>query len=109
MAGSVAPRTIKQGSTELVYALVTEENGQDISGDTFQISHVLDAGKATQPGAWAAPLTNTQGDTLAERRLSKLVTGTLVNGARTKYRVFARITDAPEDIIVDCGTYTVLV
>lgn len=109
MAGSVAPRTIKQGSTELVYALVAEENGQDISIDTFQISHVPDAGKATQPGAWEAPLTDTQGDTLAERRLAKLITGVLVGGVRTKYRVFAKITDFPEDIIVDCGTYTILV
>jgi hypothetical protein len=109
VAGSVAPRTIKQGSTELVYALITEENGQDISIDTFQISHVPDAGKTTQPGTWETPLSNTQGDTLAERKLGKLVTGVLVGGVKTKYRVFARIADSPEDIFLDCGTYSILV
>lgn len=109
MAGSVAPRTIKQGSKELVFALITEENGLSISGDTFQISHVPDAGKETQPGTWEAPLASLQGDTTAERRLSKLITGTLIGGVKTKYRVFARITDSPEDIFVDCGTYSILV
>lgn len=111
MAGSVEPRTLKQDSKEWVVALVTEDNGQNISADTFKISHVPDTGKATQPGTWEDPdpAESGQGATTAERRLAKLITGTLVDGARTKYRVFAKITDVPEDIIVDCGTYTVLV
>lgn len=111
MAGSVEPRTLKQGSKEWVVALVTEENGQNISADTFKISHVPDVGKATQPGAWEDPdpAESGPGATTAERRLAKLITGTLINAARTKYRVFAKITDSPEDIIVDCGTYTILV
>lgn len=110
MAGSVAPRTLKQGSVELVFALIAEENGEDISADVFQISHVPDAGKATQPGTWESPdpTFSGPGATVAERRLAKLITATLINAARTKYRIFAKIADSPEAVIVDCGTYTVL-
>ena len=111
MAGSVEPRELKQGSEEIVYALITEENGLDISGDVFALSHVPDAGKTTQPGVWEAPdpALAGQGATAAEYRAGKLITGTLINAVKTRYRVFVKVTDSPEDIILDCGTYTVLV
>lgn len=101
-------RTLKQGSIELVWSPVEEKNGQDISGDTFQISHVVDAGASTQPGTWEAPHALSSSPTVSTRRLAKLVTAAVVGGKRTRYRVFAKVTDSPEVPVIDCGTYTVL-
>lgn len=111
MAGSVTgARTLKQGSVELVIVEVTEDNGLDISSDVFVISHVPDA-RGVQPGIWETPdpTFSGPGATVAVRRLAKLVTGVIINAKKTRYRVFAKVTDSPEDIIVDCGTYDVLV
>lgn len=101
-------RTLKQGSIELVWSTVADSTGQDISGDTFVISHVVDTGSATAPGVWEAPHALSSSPTISTRRLAKLVTAVVVGGKRTRYRVFAKVTDSPEIPIIDCGTYTVL-
>jgi hypothetical protein len=109
VAGTVITRTIKQGSVTLVWARITELTGADISAVGMELSHVLDEGSTTQPGVWEAPHVLSNAPLPSVRRLAKLVTGTLVDGAKTKYRVFVRATDNPEIDIIDCGTYTVTV
>jgi hypothetical protein len=101
-------RSLKQGSVALVWALVTEKTGKDITNVTFQISHVPDIGLATQPGAWENPHALSSSPTPSTRRLAKLVTAAVIGGVRTPYRIFAKATDNPEAEIIDCRTYVVL-
>ena len=108
MAGTVKPREIKAGSVTLVWAQVTDTTGADISDVTWRISHVPDAGRETQPGAWEAPHALSNSPSPSVRRLAKLITAALVGGVKTKYRVFVEATDNPEVEIIDCGTYVVV-
>lgn len=106
---AVVPRTLKQDSVEFVTAVITDINGEDISAATYEVAHILDANKTNDPTTypWETPHAESESPTPATRLVKKLVTGTLVNGAKTKYRVFVRITDNPEIVIKDCGTYSV--
>lgn len=104
------PRALKQGSVEFVTAIIQEKTGQDISGAVYQVAHILDADKTDDPDtyAWEAPHAESgPGASTAVYRVKKLVDAALVDGVRTKYRVFVKVTDAPEIPIIDCGTYVV--
>lgn len=107
---TVTPLTLKQDSKEFVTALVQEKTGADISAATYEVAHILDADKANDPSTypWETPHAESgPGSSTAYYQVKKLVTAALVNGAKTKYRVFVRITDNPEIPILDCGTYSV--
>lgn len=107
---AVKPRILKQDSVEFVTAMVTDKNGDDISLATYEVAHILDADKTDDPDtyAWETPHAESGSISPAVYLVRKLVTATLVNGAKTKYRVFVRVTDNPEVIIQDCGTYSVI-
>jgi len=107
---AIVPRTIKQDSVEFVTAIITDLTGQDISGASYEVAHILDSLKATDPSTypWETPHADSESPTDSTRLVKKLVTGVLIDGAKTKYRVFVRISDSPEIPIVDCGTYTVV-
>lgn len=106
---AIVPRTLKQDSVEFVTAVVVDITGEDISGATYQVAHILDSLKATDPSGypWESPHADSESPTPSTRLVKKLVTGVLVDNAKTKYRVFVKITDNPEIPILDCGTYTV--
>ena len=107
----VVPRTLKRGDVEFVTAIVTELNGANISGCTYKVAHVLDSAKNDdQSGyAWEDPhVTSGSGTSTAIYLAKKLVTAALSGTAKTKYRVFVKVTDSPEIDAVDCGTYTVV-
>lgn len=106
----VVPRTLKRDSVEFVTASITDLNGEDISLATYEVAHILDADKTDDPDTypWETPHAESSSPTISTRLVKKLVTGVLVNNAKTKYRVFVRITDNPEISIIDCGTYTVV-
>jgi hypothetical protein len=107
---AIVPRTIKQESVEFVTAIITDLTGQDISGVGYEVAHVLDANKTDDPDTypWETPHADSESPTDSTRLVKKLVIGVLISGAKTKYRVFVRITDNPEIPIVDCGTYSVI-
>lgn len=107
----VVPRTLKRGDVEFVTAVVTELTGASISGCTYKVAHVLDSAKNDdQSGyAWEDPhVSSGPGATPAVYLAKKLVTAAISGTGKTKYRVFVRVTDAPEIDAVDCGTYTVV-
>ena len=108
---AVTPRVLKQDSEEFVTAIIQEKFGLDISSATYEIAHLLDTDKTDDPDTypWETPHADSgPGAGNYIYKAKKLVTGVLVNGAKTKYHVFARVTDNPEAIIVDCGTYSVV-
>lgn len=107
----VVPRTLKRGDIEFVTAIVTEQYGADISGCTYKIAHVLDSQKNDDQAGypWEDPHAESgPGGTSNIYLAKKLVTAALDGTAKTKYRVFVRVTDNPEVDAVDCGTYTVV-
>lgn len=106
----VVPRTVKQRSEEFVTGVVTELTGQDISGCTFEVAHILDTDKTDDPNTypWEAPHAESgPGSSNSIYLARKLVEAPAVT-AKTKYRVFAKITDSPEIPIIDCGTYSIV-
>lgn len=107
---AIVPRTLKQDSVEFVTAVIVDITGQDISAVAYQVAHILDSLKTADPSGypWEAPHADSDSPTPSTRMVKKLVTGTLVNAEKTKYRVFVKITDSPEIPIIDCGTYSVV-
>jgi hypothetical protein len=107
---AVMPRTIKQGSVELVFALVVDITGADISDAVCEVAHVLYANRRDDPSTypWETPHAESDAPSDSVRRVAKLVTAELVDEARTKYEVFVRMTDNPEIPIIDCGSYTIV-
>lgn len=107
---AVTPREIKQGSVVLVKALITDITGEDISAVPAQVAHVLYANRKDDPATygWETPHAESDSPTPSVRRIAKLVDAELVDGARTKYEVFVRLTDNPEIPIIDCGSYSII-
>lgn len=107
---AVTPREIKQGSVVLVKALVTEVTGQDITAVPVEVAHVLYANRKNDPAtySWESPHAESDSPLPSVRRIAKLVDAEMVDGARTKYEVFVRLTDNPEAEIVDCGSYSII-
>lgn len=112
VAGSVEPRVVKRGDEQLVWGVVTERFGKDISGVGFEVAHILDTDKTNDQSTypWEAPhAMSGPGLTNYVYRVGKLLSpAALVDDAKTKYRVFVRATDTPERVAIDCGTYTVI-
>lgn len=106
----VTPRLLKRGDIQFVTAIIIEETGADISGCTYKVAHILDSAKNDDQStyAWEDPHAESESVTPAVYLVKKLVTAAIVNGAKTKYRVFVRVTDNPEVEAVDCGTYSVV-
>lgn len=109
MAGTVKPRTVKNGNKELVYGVVTELAGKSLVGVTWLVSHVKDGVKI--PGAGEAPhaVSGLEPGSTSVYNAAKLVTAALTDpGVKEKWRVYVKATDAPEEVWIDCGTYTVV-
>ena len=108
---ALVPRSLKAGDIQFVTAVITELNGVDITTATYKVAHILDSQKnddqATYP--WEDPHADSgpAAEGVSVMLIKKLVTAAVVGGAKTKYRVFVRVTDSPEVDAVDCGTYTV--
>lgn len=107
---TVVPRTLKRGDVEFVTAVITELTGEDISGCTYEVAHIPDSQKNDDQAGypWEAEHVDSDSPTISTHFAKKLVTAALIDGAKTKYRVFVRVTDTPEIDAVDCGTYTVV-
>lgn len=107
---TVVPRTLKRGDIEFVTAVISDLTGKDITGCTFEVAHILDSQKNDDQAdyPWEAEHPSSDSPTLSTHFAKKLVTAALVDGVKTKYRVFVRVTDSPEVDAVDCGTYTVV-
>lgn len=106
---TVVPRTLKRGDIEFVTAVITDITGKDISGCSYEVAHILDSQKNDDQTdyPWEAEHVSSDSPTQSVHLAKKLVTAALVGGAKTRYRVFVRVTDTPEVDAVDCGTYTV--
>lgn len=107
---TVVPRTLKRGDIEFVTAVITDLTGQDISGCTYEVAHILDSAKNDDQSTfpWEPEHADSSSPTPPVHFAKKLVTAALVNDVKTKYRVFVRVTDTPEVDAVDCGTYSVV-
>jgi len=109
---ALVPRTLKAGDQQLVTAVITELNGADITTATFEVAHILDSQKnddqSTYPWETPHPDSGPAADGVSVMLIRKLVTAATVNGAKTKYRVFVKVTDNPEIAAIDCGTYSVI-
>lgn len=107
---TVVPRTLKRGDIEFVTAVITDLTGADISGCTFEVAHIPDSKKNDDQAGypWEPEHADSDSPTPSVHLAKKLVTAALINDAKTKYRVFIRVTDTPEVDAVDCGTYTVV-
>lgn len=107
----VKPTKIKRGDTALITAVVTDELGNDISGVSWKVAHILDSQKNDDQDTypWEDPHSLSEAVSTSVYLVRKLVTdAALANNVATKYRVFVKATDNPEIIAVDCGVYTVI-
>lgn len=111
VAGSVEPRLVKRGDTQLVWAVITEVFHKNISAVGFQVAHVLDTDKNDDQSTfpWESPhaLSGPGASTYIYRVGKLLAPAALVDEVKTKYRVFVRASDSPEVVAIDCGTYSV--
>lgn len=108
---ALVPRTLKAGDVQFVTAVITELNGVDITAATFEVAHILDSQKNDDQSGYPWETPHPDSGPAAEgvdvMLVKKLVTAATADGAKTKYRVFVKVTDTPEIDAVDCGTYTV--
>lgn len=109
---TVIPRTLKAGDVQFVTAVITELSGADISTATFKVAHILDSQKNDDQTTYTWEDPHADSGPAAEgvnvMLVKKLVTAAVIGNAKTKYRVFVRVTDNPEVDAVDCGTYSVI-
>jgi hypothetical protein len=108
---TVKPTKIKRGDTALITAVVTDELGNDISGVTWKVAHILDSQKNDDQDTypWEDPHALSEAASTSVYLVRRLVVdAALASDASTKYRVFVKATDNPEILAVDCGTYTVM-
>lgn len=106
---TVVPRTLKRGDVQFVTGVITELAGQSLATATFQVAHILDSAKSDDQSTYPWETEHASSFTAGSiHHAKKLVTAAVVDNARTKYRVFVRVTDSPEIDAVDCGTYSVV-
>jgi hypothetical protein len=94
-------RELEPGSSEYVWARITEVSGADLTGALVELCVTA----SSYPDVWAAPSAEDR-STVGVIRAAALVAPSA--GASPQYfNVFARVTTASETIILRCGSFKV--
>lgn len=99
-------RWMYEGSIEDVWVRITEKLGQDLTSTSILLQSRADR-VVPEPDdpAWATPSDTVRAG--SQVRAAQLVTGVKINGKSTKYWVWVKLLDNPEEYICKAGYFTV--
>lgn len=99
-------RWLEEGSKENVWSRITEKNGQSLDDTIVYVQYRLDRLRPlTDDPGWVAP---DDVDNLGSvKRVAQLVTAQRVNNKQTKYWIWVKVIDTPEEFILRGGYFTV--